>query len=145
MPDGDRAFFIQFAQPEIPALDRPHRHRSAERSGDHAGREPKRRFRIVCSKGNSMEVGTRLAFAEDAKTSLDEALEQWTLVLGRENIILERRAREEAETATFASTQTIPAILRPASRVELQECVHIANRFRIPIYPVSSGKNWGYG
>ncbi len=28
---------------------------------------------------------------------------------------------------------------------ELQQCVLVANQFRIPIYPISSGKNWGYG
>ena len=92
-----------------------------------------------------MDVRGRVVLAKDAQTSLDEALEQWTLVLGSEHVILERRLRKGAETATFATSQTVPAILRPASRVELQECVRIANRFHIPVYPVSSGKNWGYG
>ena len=27
----------------------------------------------------------------------------------------------------------------------MQDCVRIANRFRVPLYPISSGKNWGYG
>ena len=51
----------------------------------------------------------------------------------------------EAETATFRTRQTIPLILRPRSREEVQECVREANRTGIPLYPVSTGKNWGYG
>jgi len=27
----------------------------------------------------------------------------------------------------------------------VQECLRIANRYGIPVYPISSGKNWGYG
>jgi len=75
----------------------------------------------------------------------DQAIEQWTAILGANHVIVDERNRTAAETATFATTQTIPAILRPASRDELQECIRIANRFRVPVYPVSSGKNWGYG
>jgi 4-cresol dehydrogenase (hydroxylating) len=75
----------------------------------------------------------------------DQAIEQWTATLGASHVIVDKRSRTAAETATFATTQTIPAILRPASRDELQECIRIANRFRVPVYPVSSGKNWGYG
>jgi 4-cresol dehydrogenase (hydroxylating) len=51
----------------------------------------------------------------------------------------------EAETATFRTEQTIPLILRPRTREEVQECVRDANRAGVPVYPVSSGKNWGYG
>src|SRR5207244_2148969 len=50
-----------------------------------------------------------------------------------------------AATATFATTARSPAIIRPASRAEVQEAVRIANRYRTPLYPVSAGKNWGYG
>ncbi len=49
------------------------------------------------------------------------------------------------ETATFATTRTVPAILRPTSTEQVQECARIATRNGIPLYPVSGGKNWGYG
>jgi 4-cresol dehydrogenase (hydroxylating) flavoprotein subunit len=51
----------------------------------------------------------------------------------------------KAETATFETRRTIPAILRPQSRSEVQECVRMANRDGVALYPVSTGKNWGYG
>jgi 4-cresol dehydrogenase (hydroxylating) len=50
-----------------------------------------------------------------------------------------------AATATFATSQTVPMILRPGSVEEVQECLREANCNGIPVYPVSSGKNWGYG
>lgn len=94
-----------------------------------------------------MEVRTLASalLAEDTGAHLDQALEQWTSILGPDHVIVDERSRSAAETATFITTQRVPAILRPASRDEVQECIRIANRFRIPVYPVSSGKNWGYG
>jgi 4-cresol dehydrogenase (hydroxylating) len=52
---------------------------------------------------------------------------------------------KDAETATFGTHQSIRIILRPRSAEEVRECVRQANRAQLPIYPVSSGKNWGYG
>ena len=94
-----------------------------------------------------MEVRTLASalLAEEAVARLDQALEQWVTILGVGNVLVDRGSRAAAETATFATTQTVPAIISPASREEVQECIRIANRFRIPVYPVSSGKNWGYG
>ena len=37
------------------------------------------------------------------------------------------------------------AVLRPGTREEVQTCVRVANRARVPLYPISSGRNWGYG
>ena len=73
------------------------------------------------------------------------ALIEWTALLGSGNVITSRSELKAAETATFATSQTIPVILRPGNRQEVQSCLRIANQFQIPVYPVSSGKNWGYG
>jgi hypothetical protein len=37
------------------------------------------------------------------------------------------------------------AAVAPSSTAEVQACVRAANRYRIPIYPISTGKNLGYG
>ena len=42
-------------------------------------------------------------------------------------------------------THEASAILAPAQTAEVQELVRIANRFSIPLWPVSRGKNYGYG
>jgi len=50
-----------------------------------------------------------------------------------------------AETATFETHARIATILRPDSREQVQDCVRAANREGRAVYPVSSGKNRGYG
>ena len=65
--------------------------------------------------------------------------------LGSEFVVTARTELKAAQTTTFRTEQRVPVILRPANREQVQACVRIANRFRVPIYPVSSGLNWGYG
>ena len=92
-----------------------------------------------------MEVrntGAVAALAQQVGSRLDEALSEWAAVVGAEFVVCDPHVRQEAETATFATTQTVPAIVRPADRDELQQCMRIANQFRIPVYPVSSGKTY---
>ena len=66
-------------------------------------------------------------------------------VLGPENLITGEEQLRAAATATFQVDHRIPAILRPATREQVQESLRIASQFGISVYPVSSGKNWGYG
>ena len=76
---------------------------------------------------------------------LSDAIGVWQEVLGQDRVILDVGACHEAETATFATNQSIPVILRPTNREQVQACMRAANRFGVPVYPVSRGKNWGYG
>lgn len=77
--------------------------------------------------------------------AVNSVFHEWVAILGASNVITSQEALKSAETATFATAQQVPVILRPATREEVQESLRIANRFNIPVYPVSSGKNWGYG
>ena len=77
---------------------------------------------------------------------LDQSvLLQWERVLGPEHVVTEASRLNQASTATFHSTQRIPAILYPKTRDEVQDCLRVASENGIPVYPVSTGKNWGYG
>ncbi|MCA1651953.1 MAG: FAD-binding oxidoreductase [Acidobacteria bacterium] len=76
---------------------------------------------------------------------LARALSEWEALLGAMHVVRESGALRAASTATFATRGQVQAILRPANREDVQQCVQIANRCRVPIYPVSSGRNWGYG
>jgi 4-cresol dehydrogenase (hydroxylating) len=76
---------------------------------------------------------------------LEMALDQWRELLGGENVILDPAGLRAAETATFDTSVTVPAIVRPGNREEVQQVLRIANKWRIPVYPVSGGSNWGYG
>jgi len=74
-----------------------------------------------------------------------EALREWAGAIGNDHVICDAATLNLASTATFATRPRVHAILRPASRQEVQQCVRIANRLRVPLFPISSGKNWGYG
>lgn len=76
---------------------------------------------------------------------LEMALDQWRAELGPENVILDPARLRAVETATFGAGNSVPAIVRPGSRAEVQQALRIANAWRIPVYPVSGGCNWGYG
>ncbi len=70
---------------------------------------------------------------------------KWIAVVGECNVITEPSELKAAETATFGTSQQVPVILRPETRQQVQDCLRIANLHNVPVYPVSSGKNWGYG
>src|SRR5258708_5337984 len=79
------------------------------------------------------------------EVSQQQALEEWRGVLGAAHVVTDAPLLDAAGTATFETTARIPAILRPANVNEVRAVLKIANSFRSPVYPVSSGKNWGYG
>src|SRR4051812_48925937 len=85
------------------------------------------------------------AGVSSAAPAVVHALSEWTKVLGQPFVFSDPAALSEAETATFETSSSVAAVLKPADREEVQRCVEIANRFRIPLYPISTGKNWGYG
>lgn len=52
----------------------------------------------------------------------------------------------EVDTSVVSgSSRRVPAIIFPSSTKDVQEIVLAANRFLVPIYPVSTGHNWGMG
>ncbi len=73
------------------------------------------------------------------------AMREWALAVGSDHVITSAVALRAVETSTFATRHRVPAIVRPGSRAEVQECLRIASRRQVPVYPISSGKNWGYG
>jgi 4-cresol dehydrogenase (hydroxylating) flavoprotein subunit len=80
-----------------------------------------------------------------AASAFERAIGEWRTALGEGHVRTEPAELAQAAATTFASSRRISAILRPSSRSELQAVARIASRLRIPIHPVSSGKNWGFG
>lgn len=76
---------------------------------------------------------------------LTAALPHLRRAVGRANVVTDPRELGAAEQATYATRQKVPAIVRPADRKQVQACIRIANRFGLRLWPVSRGKNWGYG
>src|SRR4051794_25613565 len=75
----------------------------------------------------------------------ENARHQFSEAVGAGNVITDPGSLRAAEAGTFKTGHAVPAIVRPGSREEVQECLRIANRCAVSVYPVSSGKNWGYG
>ena len=75
----------------------------------------------------------------------NSAVEEWRSVVGSDHVSVADPELRQAETGTYHTGNRVIAIVRPSNTREVRECVRIANRYRTPVYPVSAGKNWGYG
>lgn len=76
---------------------------------------------------------------------LQTALARWRGVLGAQRAVDDAAALAPYSCST-ASWSTRPlALLRPHSTEEVAQLVTIAAEHRIPLYPLSTGRNWGYG
>lgn len=76
---------------------------------------------------------------------ISTALARWADAIGQD------RVHADAATLGRYGASTLPravaplAVLKPGGREEVAECVGVARTFRIPLYPISRGRNWGYG
>jgi len=72
-------------------------------------------------------------------------IQEWQALLGEAQVVVDAAELELAETATYATQQRVLAIFRPGTVEEVAECMKLAQRQRLALYPISAGKNWGYG
>lgn len=83
------------------------------------------------------------------KTSENEnwfnAITEWSRVLKPTNILLKKQEFAPYTKNTIGVERQIKGVLRPTSAQEVQEIVRIAQKYSTPLYPISTGKNWGYG
>lgn len=90
-----------------------------------------------------MQVNTlTTSLAAVRQSSRAQALRAWRQAIGDSQVVTDT-ARYNTDTSSF--TGSILAGLRPVSTEQVQQVVRIAQCFSIPIYPVSTGHNWGYG
>lgn len=73
------------------------------------------------------------------------ALTAWEQLLAPKNVIQTEALLQDAATATYSTSHTVKAILRPTTTAQIADCLKIASEAQIPLYPISQGKNWGYG
>jgi len=73
------------------------------------------------------------------------ALRRWRAAIGDAHVVTDGTALAAAETTTYRTAQRILALLRPADVAQVSACVRIASATGVPVYPVSTGRNWGYG
>ena len=78
-------------------------------------------------------------------SGIDAAILRWQQELPAGCVCLDADVREQRGRTTFAPTVKIPAVLRPVETAQVQKIMAIASEFRVPVYPISQGRNWGYG
>lgn len=78
----------------------------------------------------------------EAGLALAHALSEWRALLG-ETDVLDAAAAQARYGAK--ARQPIAGALRPADSAQVAPILRIANRHGVPLHPVSTGRNWGYG
>lgn len=66
-------------------------------------------------------------------------------IVGEEHLIVDADELERRSRDTIPSVRQPLAFVYPGSVEEVQAIVRLANEFKIPLWPVSTGRNWGYG
>ena len=79
------------------------------------------------------------------EANFERALVEWQEVLGGDAVVthaavLDRYARSTAPEGTRPA-----AVLYPESTQQVRDAVCVANRQGVAVYPISRGRNWGYG
>ena len=73
-----------------------------------------------------------------------QALNEWINIVGIDRVITsEELTTYKADTDVVI--RNIPAVVKPSSPDQVSPIVKVANCHKIAIYPISTGKNWGYG
>lgn len=77
-------------------------------------------------------------------SQIDLAVAAWRQALGAERVLAgpdcERYSRN-----CIAAARTVPAVVLPRSEAEIQAVIETARARNLPLYPISTGHNWGYG
>ena len=74
-----------------------------------------------------------------------QAISSWRDTLGSEAVIEDVASLEKAGGTAIPRAHCPGAILRPKTVDQISSCLKIAHQFELPLYPISRGKNWGYG
>jgi FAD/FMN-containing dehydrogenase len=77
--------------------------------------------------------------------SLETALNAWRSILGEAGVLSLQATTEAYGASTSGVQRTFLGALRPTDRDQVRRLVEIAARERVPLYPISTGRNWGYG
>ena len=82
---------------------------------------------------------------DNANSRLSNAIGAWKKLLGNEQTIVDDVTLEKYQNATFSTSANVLAVIKPQNSEQVSQAMIIANQYKIAIYPISTGKNWGYG
>ncbi|WP_394782020.1 FAD-binding oxidoreductase [Undibacterium sp.] len=77
--------------------------------------------------------------------TLGTAISDWTKLLGADQVLDAQATRRTYGADTNGITRDLPGALQIQDSAQLPDVLRIAGRHGVPVYPISTGKNWGYG
>ncbi len=76
---------------------------------------------------------------------LSSAIKQWQALLGESNVLLGQSVLDIYGGDTTGAQRQIPAALTLHDATNVSAVMKISSQTRVPVYPISTGQNWGYG
>jgi 4-cresol dehydrogenase (hydroxylating) len=80
-----------------------------------------------------------------AERAASRALEEIAASLGPDRVQQADEAQQRYGISAIGIKRRIAGAVRTRDTGQVQQVVHIANCHRVPLYPISTGHNWGYG
>lgn len=77
--------------------------------------------------------------------NLHIAIKEWRNILGKQRVLSSVHNLKDYETATFETSSKVAGAIRLQNVLEVKACIKVANKYRVPVHPISAGKNWGFG
>ncbi len=100
---------------------------------------------LILQESPRETVTAKPAGGPSPRPPFEQALAAWKQALGAQRVNSEHAVTSQYSQSTASVTRRIPAVLKPQDREQVVDAVRIAARFGVPVYPVSRGRNWGYG
>ncbi len=77
--------------------------------------------------------------------NLQSAISEWQALLGASNVLTAEQAQSIYGQDASGYVRALPAALRILDAKSIPQVMRIANHHKVAVYPISTGKNWGYG
>ena len=75
--------------------------------------------------------------------NMEMFIEELITLCGAEHVVVAQSS--DASHCTSGVRRDVPATVYPASKDDVVKILSLANRHVVPLHPVSTGRNWGYG
>ncbi|PSF04876.1 FAD-linked oxidase [Marinobacter fuscus] len=75
--------------------------------------------------------------------AVESAIREWKGLLGESGVV--KTEDTNIGFSTIGAKRLIPAVLRPQCKEDVSQIMVIAQRWKVAVYPISTGNNWGYG
>ncbi len=73
------------------------------------------------------------------------AMSVWRERIGAGNVLDDPSVLSKYSANVSGLSREIKGVLKPGSTEEVRQVVRVANEYRTPLYPISTGMNWGLG